>query len=279
MRQNRRGRLKAFAMATTILAMPGAVFAQAETLDQEIARLEAEQQAIAERLAAARMARQTRIAELRAELAMLEQAEASSSAPAPAPATQPALEEGEPPAPKDDQAATGQPQQTLTDRERRRLEETENFFDTNFGLGLSLTRDLGDNDRIAAAELDPNGIVRITDEENDLARLMLEAHHFFTPSIFGGDSEGLWGWGPFVAVQPGEGEIIDAVAAGLMVGFRYSRESSNSFNIGIGYIVDPNTQILGEGIVANQSLPEGETEIRFRETSQHGLLIMTSFSF
>ena len=277
MRQNRRGRLTAFAMATTILAMPGAVFAQAETPDQEIARLEAEQQAIAERLAAARMARQTRIAELRAELAMLEQAEASRSVAAPA--TQPNPEESEPPAPEDDQAAAGQGQQTLTDRERRRREETENFFDTNFGLGLSLTRDLGDNDRIAAAELDPNGIVRITDEENDLARLMLEAHHFFTPSIFGGDSEGLWGWGPFVAVQPGEGEIIDAVAAGLMVGFRYSRESSNSFNIGIGYIVDPNTQILGEGIVANQPLPEGETEIRFRETSQHGLLIMTSFSF
>jgi len=49
--------------------------------------------------------------------------------------------------------------------------------------------------------------------------------------------------------------------------------------LGLGYVVDPNVQILGEDVNANQPLPTGESEIRFRETSQGGLLLIVSFTF
>ena len=61
----------------------------------------------------------------------------------------------------------------------------------------------------------------------------------------------------------------------LMIGFRRDRETSESFNIGIGVVIDPNVQTLGEGITANMPLPTGETAIRYTERMQTGLLILT----
>ena len=63
-----------------------------------------------------------------------------------------------------------------------------------------------------------------------------------------------------------------------MFGFRRG-EGEGSFNLGVGVVVDPDTRVLGDGIVANQPLPAGETEIRYLEEMQTGLLILASFSF
>lgn len=165
-------------------------------------------------------------------------------------------------------------------RQAKEEQAKKDFLGLGLGVGLSLTLDKGDRDRITEVVLDPNGIVRIINEDNDIARVMLEVHHFFQPGIFRDDRDkGLWGWGPFIAIQPGGGEIIDAIAGGLMIGFRYDKESSKSFNLGVGYVVDPNTKVLGDGILPNQPLPDGEVEIRLKETSQHGILVLGSFSF
>jgi hypothetical protein len=172
---------------------------------------------------------------------------------------------------------------------------TQKFGGVEFGVGVSFTLDVGKTDRVSEAEV-VNGIVRVTDEDNGRARIMLELHHFFTPdgNIFGRvndvyDAHGVrrdikdqqkeWGIGPFVAIQPGTDDIIEAVAAGLMIGFRYDSTLSQSFNLGIGWVVDPNTRVLGEGIVANEALPAGETGIRYKEEMQNGLLILASFGF
>ncbi len=64
-----------------------------------------------------------------------------------------------------------------------------------------------------------------------------------------------------------------------MLGLRRPGEETASFNIGIGVLYDLNVRVLGEGVVANQPLPPGETEIRYLEEEQSGLLIMTSYSF
>jgi hypothetical protein len=42
------------------------------------------------------------------------------------------------------------------------------------------------------------------------------------------------GIGPFVAIKPGEGEIIDAIAMGVMWGFKEGESSDKSFNLGLG---------------------------------------------
>jgi len=55
--------------------------------------------------------------------------------------------------------------------------------------------------------------------------------------------------------------------------------TKDSFNIGIGLMMDPSAKILGDGITENQPLPAGETQVRLKETSQWGFLIMSSYSF
>ena len=159
--------------------------------------------------------------------------------------------------------------------------ETENqrkFAGFDLGVGISVTIDFGGLERINEAEV-VAGIVRVKDEDDVRARIMLESHYFFTdsPGPFG-VAKGDWGWGPFVAIQPGTDEIIEAAALGVMVGFR-QKGSDRSFNIGLGVAVDPNVQTLGDGIERDMPLPVGETDVRFREEAQYGLVLLFSQTF
>lgn len=162
--------------------------------------------------------------------------------------------------------------------------DSTDFTGLGFGVGLSLTVDTGSNDRVKSASL-VNGIVRVQDEDNAIARIMFESHYFFDPKgampITGVEST-RWGYGPFIAVQSGSDDIIDSIGLGFMLGFKRrdaDDTDTSSWNIGIGYVVDPNAQILGDGVKANSALPNGETEIRFKEKAQGGLLLITSFSW
>lgn len=200
-----------------------------------------------------------------------------------------------------DDAADTQTQELATEvaekiEETEKTRATRNFGGVDFGVGISFTLDVGKTDRVGDAEL-VNDIVRIKDVNNGRARIMLEMHHFFTPhgNLFLGrrnkirdtagnelalkDQEKEWGMGPFVAIQPGTNDIVEAVAAGMMIGLRHDPKSAQSFNLGIGWVVDPNTRTLGDDIVANQPLPVGETSIRFKEEMQNGVLILASFGF
>ena len=161
---------------------------------------------------------------------------------------------------------------------------TRDFAGLNFGIGISLTHDTGSNDRVEDASLDEAGIVRVTKDQNDIARVMLETHYFFEPdsngkSFLGMTPAGKWGHGPFVALQPGTDEIIEAIGLGWMVGFKRANSGSESWNLGLGYVVDPSVKILGDDVSENQALPTGETQIRFKETSQGGVFLLASFSF
>jgi hypothetical protein len=155
----------------------------------------------------------------------------------------------------------------------------QKFGGIEFGVGISFTLDVGKNNRVSEAEV-VNGIVRVKDEDNGRARIMLESHYFFTPdwAPFGVEP-GDFGWGPFIALQPGTDNIVEAVALGAMMGFRRPVEGTESFNIGLGVVVDPNTRILGEGIRADQPLPIGETTVRYKEQMQTGVLLLASFGF
>jgi len=190
----------------------------------------------------------------------------------------------------------------------------ETFAGMKFGVGLSMTLDTGKHHRIDAAELDSKNVVRVTKERDDIARVMFETHWFYVPkgiSFLGIANPGKWGWGPFVGFEPGSDKVIKAIGGGLMMGFlqkdmtnteaakaleecckgadsdakkkckddvEAKTKTNNSFNIGIGLVVDPSAQILADGIIENEPLPAGE-KIRFKETSQWGFLIMSSYSF
>ena len=167
------------------------------------------------------------------------------------------------------------------------------FQGLNFSVGIALSID-GNNDRVEEAIVVDN-IVRVTKENNYIPRIMLEAHYYFEgnkESIFGDKKTGKfldvlfknneWGIGPFIAIEPSSNdEIIKSVAMGIMLGVKKSDKtnSTNSWNFGIGAIVEPNVMTLGDGIYANQPLPIGETDIRFVEKSKWGVLFISSYNF
>ncbi len=158
------------------------------------------------------------------------------------------------------------------------------FGGIDFGGGISFTLDIGTSDRISDAAL-VNNIVRVNDENNGRARIMLESHYLFTPmndipflGLENTRAQKQWGWGPFIALQPGTDDVIEAVGMGVMFGVRRGA-GDQSFNLGFGVVVDPNTRILGEGLLPNKPLPIGETAVRYKEEMQTGILILSSFSF
>lgn len=175
------------------------------------------------------------------------------------------------------------------------------FAGLGFGVGVSLTLDVGKHDRVDDASI-VNQVVRVNKVSNAVPRLLLETHYFFTPNgellgfvsgmtnsvEAGGKMLELnkqhitWGHGPFVAIQAGSDDsIINAVGFGWMIGLKRNDkpESTRSFNVGLGFIVDPSVKVLGDGFKANRAPPPGESVVRYRTTAQGGVLLMTSFSF
>lgn len=139
--------------------------------------------------------------------------------------------------------------------------------------------DMGSHKRIETASV-VNNIVRVEKDNNDIPRLLLESHYFFEPtSSFRNVRKEDWGHGPFIAIQPGKNDLIDAIGLGYMLGFKNKDTNTSSWNIGLGVVVDPNVKVLGDGIEENKPLPAGETQVRFKETSQWGVLFLTSFTF
>lgn len=161
-----------------------------------------------------------------------------------------------------------------------------------FGAAITVTVDYGAHDRVDEASL-VNGVVRVSKERNVIARIMLETHYLFAPDsrfLGRGAAKEDYGWGPFFAVEPGgDGDLVDAVALGVLWSFSKGisdpgtprvrdGQIRKAFNLGVGIVVDPKTKILGDGVEPDKPLPAGETEIRFKETDQWGVVVLFSVS-
>jgi hypothetical protein len=167
----------------------------------------------------------------------------------------------------------------------------------HWGVGVAANFDIQRGSRVVTAvTTPPNNTVRITDSSADVGiGFVLEAHYFFRNEDVTGRCRPRdpwckqWGHGPFVAIEVGGTSStpdakgpITAYALGWMVGIRQpglTDSHTSSWNFGVGLRVDPKARILGEGIVPNQPLPPGETEIRFKTVARYGLMLLSSFSF
>lgn len=129
------------------------------------------------------------------------------------------------------------------------------------------------------------GVVRVSEETTAVARLILESHYLFTcedksaGKVCGDNLFKSSGHGPFVAIQPGQADIIQSIGIGWMLAFRHNDTDTSSWNIGLGVMVDPKVKTLGDGIVANQPLPVGETQVRFKTTARYSWFLMSSYAF
>lgn len=164
-------------------------------------------------------------------------------------------------------------------------ENMDKLFGINWGVGLALTIS---NNRVDEARVDGSGIVRVDKERNDFPRIVLETHYFFeTKDVLKGS---FWpnGWGPFIAINSGENNIISGGGGGLMVAWKkntFTAASNSSLNLGIGYFIDTGVKMLADELKEGEKHPEYDggnnktPTIRYKETSQKATLLIASFTF
>ncbi len=143
----------------------------------------------------------------------------------------------------------------------------------NFGTGIGATFDLHHGSRVKAASI-RDGTVRIDEEGDVQLGLVLETHYFVEIG-----NKRLAGIGPFVAIKTGENDLIDEAGLGVMVGFRRTIEDTNSFNIGVGVMVDPDAEVLADGFIANQPAPAGATDVATKKEERFSFAIVFSYTF
>jgi hypothetical protein len=160
--------------------------------------------------------------------------------------------------------------------------------DFGFGVAVGVATNVTGPNLVNSAIVDPNGIVRVNNRANTAAGLMLETHYYVYPTPKDAVSNGVdnrwWGTGPFVSAQPGSSQIIQAVGAGWMVGFRRPKGSTPSgFGIGIGYEAIPSAQVLGSEFVDGKPAPLGPSgqplPIRYETQDKGALLVIFTVSF
>lgn len=166
---------------------------------------------------------------------------------------------------------------TLTEAVKVGSGEKE-FIGLQWGIGIGISH--GFHEAVDDAAV-VNGVVRVNRDNSTRPRLILEFHRFFNhPDPAMGKSI-THGNGPFVAVAASEDDALSAVGAGWMWGWKDSTlpTDANAFTLGVGVVVDLNVKTLGDGIRANQPLPEGETEVRFKEKSRPSLMLVFTRTF
>jgi hypothetical protein len=162
-------------------------------------------------------------------------------------------------------------------------EEDAKEFWTYFGVGLVIDQDLGSDTPVKNASIS-GGIVHVDEEDDVKLGLALEVHKFVVGLTW--NDKGAYQWsgglalGPYVAVVPGTNEIIDAVGAGLAVGFIGGEATTGiSMNLAIGGYIDPETRVLADGFKDGHAPPTGETSVRFKDVTQYGIQAVLSFGY
>jgi len=150
----------------------------------------------------------------------------------------------------------------------------KSFAGLKWGVGVGYSFGKGPR-RIDDAEV-VNNVVRVKTDSTNSPRLFLETHYLFE------QKQGQWGWGPFVSIETGSSSSSSPVAfgGGLMIGFKDSDpKSSAGFLLAVGYEMQSGVKTLGDGIEANQPLPPGETQVRFKTVSAGAIVVMLSRKF
>lgn len=177
------------------------------------------------------------------------------------------------------------------------------FGGFGWGVGIATNFDVGGK-RVNTASV-VNNIVRVDDtSSNASVSFVLEAHYFLRDYLFGlgGNRDDCTirgnvlnctelAHGPFVAIEVGGGSSASAstgpitgYAMGWMVGMRHPSlvpdvaTAKASWNVGVGLRISPAGKVLGDGLVANQPLPVGDS-LRFKTEPRLGVMLMSTFSF
>ncbi len=121
-----------------------------------------------------------------------------------------------------------------------------------------------------------DGKVVVGDRRNTITTVVLESHRFFTP-----ESRPNLGYGPFLVVPMGVGESskrIPMFGLGFMVGFKQA-DSSSSWNVGLGVVVDTDALELREGLKDGIRTAETRVDSLTRKVDSKGWMVLVSASW
>lgn len=167
----------------------------------------------------------------------------------------------------------------------------QELYGLNWGVGVGIAVDMKSRRRAKKASL-VNGVVRIDDDEDTRLGLILEGHLLCPYSLdsfkkFRSRDCGVdnptgvsLGLGPFVAARFGN-EVLDAFGGGLMFGLieKKQNQTAKFMNFGVGFLLERNVRVLGNGIKEGAPLPGSEETIRFQNKSVGSWLFLFSFRF
>ena len=167
----------------------------------------------------------------------------------------------------------------------------------NFGVGIGALCGGPGGGPIGEAVIGADKKIHVTKQENTEARLILEYHFWLATEeentmivqlarvlhIPGSEKtkheDGVVAGGLQVVVLTDSANAkIDGFGGGYICGVRSSDEK-RSFNIGIGAVLQNEYRQFASGFADGQPLPEGETEIRYKDTSAVRYYVVASFSW
>ena len=158
------------------------------------------------------------------------------------------------------------------ERGQQAEDNTREFAGFKFGIGIAAI--LFDEPRIENVDID-NGTVFVREKRDVDTSILFETHKFFT---FEGSSMGV---GPFVAAslaQEDGANPLSIFAAGVMMGWKRPN-SSSSWNVGLGLIVDTDALEFREGISDGASTTIANPDDLTRTVNQNGLILLFSASW
>lgn len=175
------------------------------------------------------------------------------------------------------QQSTSQEQASLKPSEQVPVKTSGSNEDWVKSFGLSLGAGLiAPNDRNITGTTVQNGIVRVTSEQDFIPALWLSSQWVYRTGR-------MTGFGPFIGLgMDNKGGLFDNAGIGLAFSMAFEPwktrgEKQNALNIGVGWGVQK-VSVLGDGVIENEPLPEGEESVRYKEKYSHGPMILVSFT-
>ncbi len=169
---------------------------------------------------------------------------------------------------------------------KRQIKQQASSKFENLGFGIAFTASTFFKNFVTEAEVE-SGNIRLIKQQYLFGDIMLETHKFWSLATkkyegkyFTFDSITI-GVGPFfgVLIDSNSSTVINALASGLMFGFRPDTSSPNSLNIGIGLTARFKMSELRSDLTLDGPLPVGVPGVKYQESTNVGLTLVFSFTW
>ena len=179
-----------------------------------------------------------------------------------------------------------------TDSAKKCIQGSNSLKGLHWGVGVLYSPSKGGIGNVSIRKKGADSVVVVEAANLSAARAAFELHYFFQGGKFGSDASAAntaeWAIGPFVSLNTkpdaSTTTLFSSVGAGMMLGldsFNTTSSVSQSFNLGLGMLLDTDVRELAPGIADGQitTLTEAEKDQLVRKTTNSGFMAIMSYNF